>query len=88
MKDVKRLLTETHVIDQIEDFYDYKGVEITHDSILVSDFNIKDSLCKENLDWAKEQHGRDMLDIIILKIFQLGFQQAKIQDEITQGIRK
>lgn len=88
IKDVKKLLTETHEIKQVKDFYNYKGEEITHNSILVTDFNIKQSMSKNNLDWGREEHGIEMLDVIILKIFQLGFQQAQIQCEIKNEERE
>ncbi len=64
LKDVKKLLTETHDVKQVKYFYNYKGEEITHNSILVTDFNIKQSMSKSNLDWGREEHGIEMLDVI------------------------
>jgi hypothetical protein len=81
MKDMKKLLTETHDVKQVKDFYNYKGVDITHNSILATNFTIKEDMTKNNLDWGREEHGIEMLDKILLKIFQLGFQQGMIYSE-------
>lgn len=82
MRDVKKLLTETHDVKQVKDFYNYKGEEITHNSILVTDYNIKESMSKVNIEYVRQEYGVEMLDVILLKIFQLGFQQRAIQEEI------
>jgi len=54
----------------------YTGPEITHCSILASDFNIKESL--RNLKHDEEQ-GRDTLDVVLIKIFQMGFQNGYLR---------
>ena len=66
ISDIKTLLTETHGIKQIKKAYkNYKGIDITHYSILAHSNNIKESVSKKS-----------DLDTILLKLFQLGFQQG------------
>ena len=84
IKGIKKLLTETHDVKQVKSFYSYKGVDITHYEILATSFNIKKSMSKKILDWEREEHGISMLDTILLKIFQLGYEQALIKAEIEE----
>ena len=78
IKDIKKLLLETHTVKRVKGSAEYKGVEITHPKLLASVSTIAQSMDKDFVQWAKEQHFEDLLDIILLKLFQLGMQQAYI----------
>ena len=88
VKDIKKLLLDTHEVKQIKDSYNYKGIDITHNKILCSNPTIKESFQKEVVDWMLIEHGRDMIDTIILKTFQLGYQQGLIESEIEKDKNK
>lgn len=77
MKDIKKMLKATHSIKQTKDEYDYQGEEITHYSVLDVCNDIHDDVTKESLEYHKER-GRDFLDVILLKTFQLGYNNAAI----------
>lgn len=81
MADMKKMLLETHEIKQVKNGYKYAGEEITHHSILGGSFNIKQSVSPKMVKYEREEQGRDFLDIILCKVFQLGYQNAKIEEE-------
>jgi ABC-type multidrug transport system ATPase subunit len=90
MKDIKTMLLTTHDIKEIRGYFDYKGEEITHYSVTATSQNIRESVSKENMEYNKEQ-GRSLLDVILLKVFQLGYSQANIireNDPTNQFIEK
>ena len=80
MKDIKAMLLEMYDIKQVKEFFDYEGEEITHSSVLAISNNIKDSVSKEGAAYNKRQN-RDMLDVILCKVFQLGYCQRAIEDD-------
>lgn len=53
----------------------YDGVEITHHSILACSDNVKNGLSKDSLEYHKER-GRKPIDVILTKMFQLGYQNG------------
>ena len=79
MKDMKKMILETHDVKEIKKYYDYQGEDIKHHSILATNFNIHDSVSRKGMTHNRDQ-GRDLLDVILEKIFQLGYSQAKIVD--------
>lgn len=80
--DIKKLLKATHEIKQVKDQYDYDGTDITDSRVLATSYSIKDSLKKEHVDWEKQQHHRDMLDIIVDKTFLLAY--SLVFDELKK----
>lgn len=80
MDDVEALLRETHDIKETKGYADYKGEEITHSSILATSFNIKESVSKKGMKYNRDQN-RSLLRVILTKVFQLGYCQAKIMDD-------
>lgn len=80
MHDLKEMLLATHEIKEIKKYYNYTGEEIKHHSILATCFNIHDSVSRDGMAHNREQ-GRDLLDVILEKTFQLGYTQAKILDD-------
>lgn len=80
-KDIVKLLHDTHAIQQIKDGIDYTGIDITMVGILSTSTNIKQAMTTESLAWQRT-HGYTMLDIIVEKIFQLGFEQGCIYSAI------
>lgn len=77
MEDIKKMILDTHEVKQVKDGYEYNGEDITHHSILAISHTIKDSVTEKALAYDKEQ-GRDFLDVILSKVFQLGYSQACI----------
>ena len=72
----------------IEQFYDlspkevefpiqYDGQEITHSCITHCSPNIKEDLTKESLKYHSDR-GRDALDMLLTKVFQLGYQSGYV----------
>lgn len=86
MRDVKQLLKATHTVKQKAFSYNYKGLDLTHSCVLAGSLSIKESMKKKNVEWASEEHGIEMLDTILMKIFQLGYEQRQIELDIE--IRK
>lgn len=61
----------------------YKGPEILSSSILASNPNIQDHFSMDGIEYDKEQ-GRDVIDIFINKVFQLGY-SVGIEKERAQN---
>ena len=80
MSDIKEMLLDLYDIKQVKEFYDYNGEDITHNSILANSNNIKDSVSEEGVTYNKRQN-RDMLDVILSKVFQLGYTQRAIEED-------
>jgi hypothetical protein len=80
MKDIKLMLNTVFEIKQVQDFYDYEGEDITHSSVLATNNNIKDSVSKEGAIYNMRQN-RGMLDVILSKVFQLGYAQRAIEED-------
>lgn len=79
MTDLKTMLTTMYDMKQVKKSYDYTGEDITHFSILANSSNIKESVNAAGMKYNSGQ-GRDALDVIICKIFQLGYTQAMIEE--------
>ncbi len=79
MRDIKKMLLATHKITMTKEGYDYQGVEIEHRSILSNSLNIKQSVTPRMLKYDREEQNRSFLDIILAKVFQLGYSSAQIQ---------
>lgn len=75
--DIKKLILETHNIQQIKNSADYNGIDIEINSILAHSNSLKDSMKKANIKYEKGE-GFDMLDVIIYKTLQIGYQNAII----------
>lgn len=54
---------------------EYKDVDITTSSVLATNLNIKQTLSKKGLKYERE-HGRKPLEVLLWKLFQLGYQQG------------
>lgn len=62
----------------------YDGVELTHHSILGVDDNITEALSEDSLEYHKER-GRKPLDVILTKMFQLGYQNGYLMAKKEGG---
>jgi 4-hydroxy-3-methylbut-2-enyl diphosphate reductase IspH len=77
-KDIKKLLKETHNIKQIKNSFDYKGADLFVNTMLVHSNTLKESMQEETVEFDKDD-GYDMLDTIIYKALQIGYQNALIE---------
>lgn len=80
VEDIINMLHATHDIRETASWYNYNGEEIKHNSILAASFDIHNSVGKDAMKHNRDQ-GRDLLRIIISKVFQLGYCQAKIEQD-------
>lgn len=80
MADIENMLLATHDIKQIKGYFNYEGEEITHSSVLCTCNNIKDDVSKKGMEYNRRQN-RTLLKVILAKVFQLGYCQAKIEED-------
>lgn len=76
-KALRKLLNS--ILKEEKPSYSYKGPEILSSSILAADHNILDSFSEYNLEYDKER-GRDVLDVFIRKVYQLGYSVGRELD--------
>lgn len=76
--DIKKLLLKTHNIKQVKNESDYNGADLFLNSIIVSNNTLKESMQRETIETDKED-GFDMLDTILYKTLQIGYQKALIE---------
>lgn len=74
-EDIKQLILATHSVQQIKDSFDYKGLDLIHNSLLAHSYTLKEAMEPETVEFEKED-GYDLLDIILYKTLQLGYQNA------------
>ena len=77
LKDFEKMLRETHDVKQTKSSYKYYGEEITHFSVLAGDTNVADAVSREGMAYNRER-DRTLLQTILSKLFQLGYNQAEI----------
>lgn len=79
VSDIKNVILKTHKVKQVKDFFNYDGVDFTESCLLATMPTIKVSLSKENLKYDKEEQGRDMLEVVLAKLFALGYQNGYLE---------
>lgn len=76
---IEKLLRKTHSI-RVKPVdvasLEYVGPEITHFTILATDFSIKETL--SHLDYSRDEHGQTYFESILIKLYQLGYQAGYI----------
>lgn len=82
IKDIKEAILATHKIKQTKNQYEYNGVDVTEVCITKCCPTIKERLTKEKIKYDKEEQNRDMLDVLLGSIFQLGFQNGYLEKSI------
>jgi hypothetical protein len=80
--DIKKVILATHKVKQTKDHYDYKGVDVTESCITASCPTIKSRLTKESVKYNHEEQGRDMLEMLLYGVFQLGFQNGYLEKNV------
>tara|TARA_R100000951_G_scaffold115358_4_gene123199 strand:- start:920 stop:1324 length:405 start_codon:yes stop_codon:yes gene_type:complete len=85
-KDMKKVLKHFYTIRKKKNVEElnYTGVEITHHSVLAVSHNIKESFTQKSLEYHDER-GRSPLDIVLTKMFQLGFQNGYLSAKKKDG---
>lgn len=76
VSEIKRLIEEMQTNPKIRKLI-YKGPEITASSILAHSFNIRRALTKKQLTYDAENQGRAVIEVLLWKLFQLGYQQGE-----------
>ena len=79
ISDIKAVILATHKIKQTKKHYDYNGVDVTEVCITATCPSIKVRLTKEKIKYDQEEQGRDMLEVILYGLFQLGFQNGYLE---------
>ena len=77
-EDIKKLILETHEVKQIKNFANYNGADLKINKMLVHSNTLKESMEEENVEFDKDD-GYDILDTIIYKALQIGYQNALIE---------
>ncbi len=71
------MLKETHSIKQIKNSSDYKGFDLFINAMLAHSNTLRECMQEKTIECDK-QDGYDILDTIIYKTLQIGYQNAMI----------
>lgn len=74
LKALKNALLEMYKVKQVKRSIEYKGPDLTDVEILCVSHNVKETLSGRHI---KEDDERDMLDYILLKAYQFGYEACK-----------
>ena len=78
---IKAAILDTHEVKLVKNEHNYKGIDLTHYKFLAGAYTIAETIDDEGYQYFNER-GEDMLDLLIRKTFQLGFEQGMISEKV------